>query len=230
MKNCSSPLSIIIGLMQFRRWLGWFSSIKTNRYFWTVPASVGLFTLSACLPMNEPSQAASCLPPLDMTNGEQVTYQVSLVDELFTLRLDKIDNETIRLTRESSNAASTEVTLQWQAEDECPNYSTSQTLSLIDQLVLYNNRPLTLVRDLSAQPLPGSETAPTQLTETNLVCTAAPPFEACEADYLLDGQTYHWRAVTQVDGAMPGFGLTDFRLQNLTRSLVTIQLIEWNGL
>jgi len=230
MKNILPPLALIVALMPFSRWLGCCRAIKTNRYCWTVPTGVGLLTLSACLPMNEPFQVASCLPPLDMTQGEQVAYQVSLVDELFTLRLEKIASETIKLTRESSTAASTEVTLQWQAEDECPNYATRQTLSLIDQLVLYNNRPLTLVRDLSAQSQPGSETAPTALTETNLVCGTSAPYETCEADYLLDGQTYHWRAVTQVDGTMPGFGLTDFRLQNLTRSLVTIELIEWNGL
>jgi len=78
--------------------------------------------------------------------------------------------------------------------------------------------------------LPGAENPPIQLLETNLVCRAAPPFETCEADYQLDGQTYHWRAVTQVDGPRPGFGLSEFTLQNLSRSLVTIELIEWNGL
>lgn len=191
---------------------------------------MSLFILSSCLPLDESTQSASCLPPIDMAAGEQLTYQVSLVDELFTLRLEQTDSQTLSLTQNSSRAPSTTLTLTWQDQAECPNYTTDQTLSLVDQLLVYNSRPLTLVRDLTEEPLLGAENPPTQLLETNLVCRAAPPFETCEADYQLDGQMYHWRAVTQVDGTRPGFGLSEFSLQNLSRSLVNIELIEWNGL
>ena len=199
-------------------------------FFASLMLMMGLFILSSCLPLDESTQTASCLPPMDMAAGEQVTYQVNFADELYTLRLEQTDSETIRLTRVPSNAPSTTVTLTWQEQAHCPNYTTGQSLSLIEQLLVYNSRPLALVRELFEQPVPGAENPPTQLLETNLVCRAAPPFETCEADYQLDGQMYHWRAVTQVDGPRPGFGLSEFTLQNLSRSLVTIELIEWNGL
>ena len=184
--------------------------------------------LSGCLPSVGSTQTASCLPPIDMAQGEQVLYAVTLNDDQFSLRLSKTDADHLTLTRIAGDTE-TDITLTFQAEATCPNFATEQTLTAVEKFMVFNEVPFALLQNPAEGETDADVTA-TEVQQQNLSCSANPPYETCEADIRIENENYHWRKVTLVDGAMPGFGVSEFSIHDDSKKVLDIVMTQWNGL